>query len=176
MKHRSAFAGTASCAVIVCIALAGAVHEPRPVSADGTRPAMWIAIDSVMTAYPLAEGTASKMAEVGRLEGASVNYLITKSPVRPHFHRDRDEVVYIVQGKATVSFGPPGVLLHPGGTLPTAREAFVGGRRTQVKPGSILLIPRGTAHQVDVVGSQPVVAVSVFSPAFADNDRISLSE
>jgi len=166
---------TMASAVVLTLGLAVGLAGLQVLWAADGSPLVEITLDSLMAAYPLKEGTASKSAEVGRLEGSSVHYLVTKSTVRAHFHRGRDEVVYVVQGKATVTLGTPGALA---GTdpAPSARQAMSGARRVQVRQGSVLLIPRGTAHQVEVIGQQPLVAMSVFSPPFSDNDRVFLSE
>ncbi len=133
-------------------------------------------IDSLLLVYPLREGTAAKTVEIGRLQGSSVHFLETRTGVRPHFHRDRDEVVYVVSGKAVLLVGPERALLGDTAETTSADEALRGAQSIGVHPGSLVMIPRGTAHKVLVPAGETLVAVSVFSPPFGDNDRHFLTE
>jgi mannose-6-phosphate isomerase-like protein (cupin superfamily) len=75
--------------------------------------------------------------------------------VKSHYHRDRDEVVYLVRGNGLVT---------------------IAGREYQVMPGYAYLVPKGTIHRFVNLGPDPAVVLSVFSPAFDGKDRIFVEE
>ena len=87
-------------------------------------------------------------------ESASVHHLRVEREVRAHFHRVHDETVVVLAGNGRIRLG----------------EEW-----RDIEPGLVVVIPRGTVHAVEV-GSEPVEAVSVFSPAFDGKDRLFVDE
>ena len=84
-----------------------------------------------------AESTAGRysLTEATSPPGASVP---------PHVHRGAVECFYVLDGDYRLT---------------------VSGRVHEAGPGGFLLVPRGAAHQFEVVGSRPARAVVIFSPA-----------
>jgi quercetin dioxygenase-like cupin family protein len=64
--------------------------------------------------------------------------------VPPHIHRGAVECFYILDGDYRLT---------------------VSGRVREAGPGEFLLVPRGAAHQFEVIGSRLARAVVIFSPA-----------
>lgn len=96
------------------------------------------------------EGETAAARIVGATEGASVHHLVIEEGVKPHYHRAHDETVIVLAGEGRVS---------------------IGEVERSVRPGLVLVIPRGAVHSLEVTGD-PVEAVSVFSPPFDGKDRI----
>jgi mannose-6-phosphate isomerase-like protein (cupin superfamily) len=131
--------------------------------------------DSLLAAYALPPGVGAKSFEIGRMSGVSVNFLQTRTGVKAHFHRQSDEVVYVISGKGKLTVGAEAILIGPDGSHKASRDALAGGRTMIVRAGSIILIPHGTAHQLEVLGQEPLVAYSTFSPAPGEDDRVYLT-
>jgi mannose-6-phosphate isomerase-like protein (cupin superfamily) len=63
--------------------------------------------------------------------------------VGKHNHPKTDEIQYIVEGSGTI---------------------WLGEQRVDFKPGTLLVIPKGTAHAGSVVSSGPVKAIAIKIP------------
>ncbi|MBZ0267531.1 cupin domain-containing protein [bacterium] len=100
------------------------------------------------------DGANVTTAAVGAYESASVHHLLVAEGVKTHFHRNHDETVTVLSGTGRVRLGDD------------TRE---------VTAGTVLLIPRGTLHSLEVTAG-PVEALSAFSPAFDGKDRIYVDE
>lgn len=97
------------------------------------------------------ESTAAFVSDlVGTLQDASVHHVTATNGVKPHFHRNHDEIVVILEGSGTMRIGEES---HP-----------LGAGRT-------FLVPRGTVHSVDSTGTA-LRAISIFVPPFDGRDRI----
>jgi quercetin dioxygenase-like cupin family protein len=87
--------------------------------------------------------------EIGRSRDASVHHLVATGNVPGHYHRFHDETVVILRGEGLLT---------------------LDAETREVRPGTVLLLPRGSAHRFAVTGA-PMEAVSVFSPPLDDADR-----
>ncbi|MFA5487963.1 MAG: cupin domain-containing protein [Candidimonas sp.] len=74
------------------------------------------------------------------------NWIEPGNEVRPHTH-EFEQLVYILQGAANY---------------------HVGGKVFECRPGSMLRVPAGREHYIEVVGDQTVVNMDVFSPVRDD--------
>ncbi len=75
--------------------------------------------------------------------------------VKNHYHKDHDEVVYVIRGNGLVT---------------------IAGKDYRVSPGWAYLVPRGTFHRFVNLGPDASVVLSIFSPAFDGKDRIFVEE
>jgi mannose-6-phosphate isomerase-like protein (cupin superfamily) len=98
----------------------------------------------------LEEGANLAAHRVGEHASASAHHLLIAARVRAHRHARHDETVVVLAGRARFR---------------------MGDRSEAIGPGSVLLIPRGTVHALEVTEG-PLEAVSVFSPPFDGKDRI----
>jgi mannose-6-phosphate isomerase-like protein (cupin superfamily) len=71
--------------------------------------------------------------------------------VAKHIHRHTDEIQYIIEGTGTM---------------------WVGGERKQFKPGTLLIIPKGTPHGGSIVATGPVKALAIKIPPQAKDDTV----
>jgi mannose-6-phosphate isomerase-like protein (cupin superfamily) len=66
--------------------------------------------------------------------------------VKKHIHPRTDEIQYIIEGSGSM---------------------WVGNERKEFKPGTMIIIPKGTAHAGALVSSGPVKAIAINPPAAA---------
>lgn len=127
-----------------------------------------VSIDSLLATYRLPDGTALKSTVVGQLSQQSVSLLQTRTGLRAHYHAQSDEVIYVLAGRGVLRMASHGETLKA--------KDLAAAAPTRVKPGMVLLIPRGAAHTIDVQGDDPLVLLSIFAPGFRGDDRIALQE
>ncbi|MES2073198.1 MAG: cupin domain-containing protein [Pseudomonadota bacterium] len=69
--------------------------------------------------------------------------------VAKHIHQKSDEIQYIIEGSGAM---------------------WLGGERREFKPGTLIIIPKGTPHAGTVVTSGPVKAIAIKIPPQAKDD------
>ncbi|MFI5447481.1 cupin domain-containing protein [Polaromonas sp. UC242_47] len=74
---------------------------------------------------------------------------IQSGNVAKHIHPKTDEIQYIIEGSGAM---------------------WLGGERKEFKPGTLIIIPKGTAHGGTVVTSGPVKALAIKIPPQARDD------
>ena len=74
--------------------------------------------------------------------------------VAKHMHPKTDEIQYIIEGTGAM---------------------WLGGERKEFKPGTIIIIPKGTAHGGTLVTSGPVKALAIKIPPQAPDDVVLLN-
>ena len=78
---------------------------------------------------------------------------IQSGNVKKHMHPKTDEIQYIIEGSGAM---------------------WVGNERKEFKPGTLIVIPKGTAHAGTIVGSGPVKALALKIRPQPPDDTISL--
>jgi mannose-6-phosphate isomerase-like protein (cupin superfamily) len=79
--------------------------------------------------------------------GATVS--VQSGNVFKHYHRDADEIQYIVEGSGTF---------------------WLGDSQRQIGPGDLIIIPKGTAHAGSVATSGRFKAIAIKTPPQAADD------
>ena len=79
---------------------------------------------------------------------------IQSGNVAKHMHPKTDEIQYIIEGSGAM---------------------WLGGERKEFKPGSLIIIPQGTAHAGTIVSSGPVKALAIKIPPQAKDDVVFLN-
>ena len=74
--------------------------------------------------------------------------------VAKHMHPKTDEIQYIIEGSGAM---------------------WLGGERKEFKPGTIIIIPKGTAHGGTLVTSGPVKALAIKIPPQPGDDVVFLN-
>jgi len=140
-------AAFAVCAVFV----AAGTWLARPTGGAPAPAPTFYGTQGALSAEPGANVTS---ATVGAYESASVHHLRVAGGVKTHVHHRHDETVTILSGEGRMR---------------------LGDETRDVGPGTVLLVPRGTLHSLEVIAG-PMEAVSVFSPAFDGKDRLFVDE
>jgi mannose-6-phosphate isomerase-like protein (cupin superfamily) len=78
---------------------------------------------------------------------------IQSGNVAKHMHPKTDEIQYIIEGSGAM---------------------WLGNERREFKPGSLIVIPRGTAHGGTLVSSGPVKAIAIKIPPQPKDDVVFL--
>lgn len=79
---------------------------------------------------------------------------IQSGNVAKHNHPNTDEIQYIVEGSGAM---------------------WLGNERKEFKPGTLIVIPKGTAHGGTLVTSGPVKAIAIKIPPQGPNDTVFMN-
>ncbi len=69
---------------------------------------------------------------------------------QPHYHDNHDLYVSILSGTSTIHFS---------------------NHKSELTPGSFIIIPRGTYHWAESIGDEASILITIFSPAFDGKDK-----
>ena len=79
---------------------------------------------------------------------------IQSGNVAKHNHPMTDEIQYIIEGSGAM---------------------WLGGERKEFKPGTLIVIPKGTAHGGSIVTSGPVKAIAIKIPPQGPTDTVFMN-
>jgi mannose-6-phosphate isomerase-like protein (cupin superfamily) len=79
---------------------------------------------------------------------------IQSGNVAKHMHPKTDEIQYIIEGSGAM---------------------WLGGERKEFKPGTLIIIPKGTAHGGTIVANGPVKAIAIKIPPQPKDDVVFLN-
>jgi len=79
---------------------------------------------------------------------------IQSGNVGKHMHPKTDEIQYIIEGSGAM---------------------WLGSERKEFKPGTLIIIPKGTAHGGTLVTSGPVKAIAIKIPPQPKDDTVFLN-
>lgn len=79
---------------------------------------------------------------------------IQSGNVAKHMHPKTDEIQYIIEGSGAM---------------------WLGGERKDFKPGTLIIIPKGTAHGGTIVTSGPVKAIAIKIPPQPKDDVVFIN-
>ena len=95
---------------------------------------------------PLIDRTTSSITQCSLAE----ERLEPGQAVTPHFHRETEEVYYVLEGEGVMT---------------------VGGESRAVSAGDAILIPLNTVHSLENTGAATMRIVLVCGPAFSRSDE-----
>ncbi len=84
---------------------------------------------------------------------ANATVAVQSGNVKKHMHPKTDEIQYIIEGSGSM---------------------WLGDERKEFKPGTLLVIPKGTAHAGTMVSSGPVKALAIKIPPQPADDTVFL--
>jgi quercetin dioxygenase-like cupin family protein len=116
-------------------------------------PAPLVRLDEILKTHPLKEGESQASVELLRGEGVSAHLIQVRSRIRPQYHKDHTETVYVLEGS--------GIFI-------------LGDRAYPVKEGSLMMIPKGIVHSFEA--KQPTSVLALFNPPFDPSDRVFVDE
>jgi mannose-6-phosphate isomerase-like protein (cupin superfamily) len=79
-------------------------------------------------------------------------------------HDTENEVVYVIEGSATITMG--GQMVNPTRPNPAnqAAASISGGSDTAIGKGDFIMVPHGTPHQITAVKDGPLVLMTLHMP------------
>ena len=112
-------------------------------------PVPLVRLDEILKAHPIKEGDSQTSVELLRGEGVRAHLIQVRTRLRPQYHKDHSETVYLLEGS--------GILI-------------LGDRAYPVKAGSLMMIPRGIIHSFEA--KQPTSVLAIFDPPYDPADRV----
>jgi mannose-6-phosphate isomerase-like protein (cupin superfamily) len=152
------FSGCATAAVALALTL-GSGATPSGGGGEAVLDALFPdgrrteSLRSLAESEALGPGESFRIVEVGRDENSSHHLVWIRDREIPHRHDRHDLLVVMLRGSGGMRLGD--------------EERPVGA-------GSILYVPRGTAHAFRNYASEPAVTYAVYTPAFDGKDRAAL--
>lgn len=141
--------------ILALLALAGCATQTEwvtfPISAGGKG----MTLQAWLNEHPLKPGQDVGIEELSRGQTASAAIVQIRKHQGLHYHKDHDVIVILLRGRGTLT---------------------VGDRRLEIRPGSIVTIPRGIAHSLLNKSQQPAVAYAMFNPPFDGTDVVPVAE
>lgn len=109
-------------------------------------------LEEILKQYPLEPGATK--AQVTKIADDSVTILVIQNvmgmELKPHFHKTHSETIYVAKGSGQI---------------------FCNDKWVDIKPGSLHHNPMGKVHGIKNTGNEPLVELSIFSPALKEPDR-----
>ena len=96
---------------------------------------------------PLIDRTTSGITQCSLAE----EMLPPGCTVTPHYHREIEEIYYVVSGRGVMT---------------------VGDEISEVNAGDAVYVPRGRRHTLQNIGSEPIKLILVCGPAFFYEDQV----
>ena len=141
----------------IAVSLSRAPAPPAPAPAPAPPPESEVPVATAGRSMPPANVSITEFLDknfVGRdpikesvlgcLPDAIARLLQIREPVARHAHDNVDEVLYVVAGEGALR---------------------IGDRATELIPGSLSTIPRGTAHGLERRGRNPLIVLSTLAGA-----------
>ena len=109
-------------------------------------------IDDILKENPLKPGEKAQTIKIAEDDTATVFVLrlLEGVEVKGHFHKTHDEIVVFIKGRG---------------------QTTIGDKRMDMKLGTIHFNPMGKVHATKNIGNEPLVAISIFTPAMKEPDR-----
>jgi quercetin dioxygenase-like cupin family protein len=123
------------------------------VSSQAADPAQILAqIDDILKANPLKPD--QKMQSIPIAQDDTISFAVLRATpgavLKPHFHKTHNEAVYVIKGSG---------------------QMLIDGKWLDFKPGSIHFNPMNKIHSTKIMGDEPCVVLSIFTPAMKEDDR-----
>lgn len=144
-----------SLSVLVLLALAGCATQTEWVTFPISQGGKGVTLQAWLKAHPLKPDQDVGIEELSRGETASAAIVQIRKHQGLHYHKDHDVIVILLRGQGTLT---------------------VDDRKLEVRPGSIVTIPRGTAHSFLNQSQETAVAYAMFTPAFDGTDVVPVAE
>lgn len=126
-----------------------------PINAADTTEQVVNQIDEILRENPLKPGEKAQTIKIA--EDNTVTLLVLRLvegvEVKNHYHKTHDEIVFSIKGTGRM---------------------MVGEKWVDIKPGTLHFNPAGKAHAVNNTGKEPMVVISIFTPAMKEPDRYSI--
>lgn len=123
-----------------------------PINAADTTEQVINQIDEILIQNPLKPGEKAQTIKIA--EDSTVTILLLRLvegvEVKNHYHKTHNEIVLGIKGMG---------------------QMMVGEKWVDMKPGAIHFNPMGKIHAAKNIGNEPMVVISIFTPAMKEPDR-----
>ena len=120
-------------------------------NAADTVPQIVTQVDQILKDNPLKAGEKAQRIKVA--EDDTITVFVVRlgegAEIKAHFHKMHDETVYVIKGTGRM---------------------LVGDKWTDIKRGTLHFNPMGKVHYTKNTGDEPLVAISIFTPAMREPD------
>jgi mannose-6-phosphate isomerase-like protein (cupin superfamily) len=109
-------------------------------------------IEEILKANPLKADEKAQTITIAQEDTISLLVLrLTEGVgVKRHIHKTHDETIYVIKGTA---------------------QLYINDKWVDIKPGSLHFNPMGNVHTIKNTGNEPLVIISIFTPAMKVTDR-----
>jgi len=155
MRTRSTVISLALLAAFAAgVAVSPALHQVLPEAHAQAAPLTAMMIDLAALKHGDLPSTPNpEMNAKGLVVTDNATIGIQSGNVAKHQHPKTDEIQYIIEGSGAM---------------------WLGGERKEFKPGTLIVIPKGTAHGGTLVTSGPVKAIAIKIPPQPRDDVVFL--
>jgi len=109
-------------------------------------------VDDILKENPLKPGEKAQTIKIAEDNTTTVLVLrfLEGVEIKSHLHKTHDEIVIFVKGNG---------------------QTTIGNKTMDMKPGTIHFNPMGKVHATKNIGNEPLVVISIFTPAMREPDR-----
>jgi mannose-6-phosphate isomerase-like protein (cupin superfamily) len=123
-----------------------------PINAADTTEQIINQIDQILKENPLKPDEKAQTIKIA--EDNTVTLLVLRLvegvEVKNHYHKTHNEIVCVIKGIG---------------------QTMVGDKWVDIKPGTVHFNPMGKVHATKNTGNEPLVVISIFTPAIKEPDR-----
>jgi len=109
-------------------------------------------VDQILKDNPLKAG--EKIQRIKVAEDDTLTVFVVRlgegEEIKAHFHKTHDETIYVIKGTGRM---------------------LVGDKWIDIKPGTFHFNSMGKVHYTKNTGDEPLVAISIFTPAMREPDN-----
>jgi mannose-6-phosphate isomerase-like protein (cupin superfamily) len=150
--HASAFVLSLAATFAAGLCLSPVAHDVLPEAHAATAPLAPAMIDLLTLKHGDLPSTANpEMNARGLVVTDNATITLQSGNVAKHIHPKTDEIQYILEGSGSM---------------------WLGGERKEFKPGTLIIIPKGTAHAGSLVSNGPVKALAIKIPPQSKDDVV----
>jgi mannose-6-phosphate isomerase-like protein (cupin superfamily) len=141
--------------VVICgivIFLFISIASLASINAADTTSQVMTNIEEVLNANPLKAGEKGQMIKIA--EDDTITLFVVRATegflLKSHLHKTHDETVYVIKGTG---------------------QMLINDKWVDIKPGSLHFNPTGKIHSIKQTGNEPLLVISIFTPALKEPDR-----
>ncbi len=141
--------------VALAVAVSGCATQTQWITFPGNDGGKGVTLEAWLQQHPLKPDEEVGLVELSRGETASSHLVQIRKREGLHTHDKHDAIAILLKGQGILA---------------------IGEQRLELKPGSIVTVPRGVPHSFVNKAQEPAVAYVLFTPAFDGKDRVPVEE
>ena len=145
--NRAVFLGSVTLAFITGATATRVLPLPQAQAANELTPMVIHVPELSGDALGMASGTGLRSKAFVIQDGMTL--AVQAGPVPKHYHANANEIQYYLEGTGTI---------------------WLGDKEVQIKPGDLVIIPKGTPHGGTKVTGRTIKAIAIKSPPQAPDD------